>query len=82
MNYLLLLLTSHVSRMAIFHLEKVIFFLYGVPFIHIVVSLSLFIHLFIPLHSMESNKAKETGYRICQYYVYMHAYKNHVSDLQ
>ena len=45
-------------------------------------SISLFIHLFIPLHSMESNKAKETGYRICQYYVYMHAYKNHVSDLQ
>jgi len=46
MNYLLLLLTSHVSRMAIFHLEKVIFFLYGVHFIPIVVSLSTaFIYL-------------------------------------
>jgi hypothetical protein len=59
MNYLLLLLTFHVSRMTIFHLEKVIFFLLGAPFIPFVVSLST-IHLFVPLHSMEPNKARET----------------------
>jgi len=77
MNYLLLLLTSHVSRMVIFHLEKVIFSLYGVPFIHIVVSLSTaFLYLFmcsfryIPWNLTWPKKL--FGYRICQLYVYMH----------
>jgi hypothetical protein len=36
-----------------------------------------FIHLFIPLQSIDPIKVRETfGRRIFQYYVYIHAYKS------